>query len=409
MAIIGQLLTICIVYFYFKYPLPLTECLFIIAASAWLNIILIFSLVSHRILKHFEAGLQLGFDIIQLALLIYFTGGMTNPFAILLIAPTTIAAATLRRDIVIYLILLSFAAIVILHFYHLPLPWPTEFHLPNMYKNGLEFGVAIGILFTAIYSHKVAQEEMRLAEALIATQSILSKEQRLSALGGLAAAAAHELGTPLATIQLVSKELSRDVKDETLKEDITLIYDQSIRCRDILRNLTSHQVETDPTIEQLPIGQLLEEAVAKHNTNTNKAIVFDIEPKKQNDDLIVRRIPEITYGIGNYIENAISYANELVIIGCEWDNKFVKITISDDGKGFDPDILPRIGEPYVSTRGQGTIDAQKREGLGLGFFIAKTLIERTGGKVEFGNRQSPKTGAIISIIWSRDNLEYKAK
>lgn len=409
LAIVGQLLAISIVAFAMRYELPLTECFSAISASAWFNIVLAFALPSQRLLKNWEATAQIAFDILQLAYLLFLTGGVANPFILLLIAPTTIAASTLRPIWVVVLLTLASLSVWFLYYFSLPLPWGFEkgFEIPQLYRLGLAIGVLIGIYFTAAYAWRVSAEEGRLAEALIATQNILAREQRLAAVGGLAAAAAHELGTPLATIQLTAKEMTLDLPEGTAKEDAQLILDQSLRCREILRNLSSHSNVSDPTQTTISIGQLLEEAAGRHSSNNSKAIVFDLNPKKIDDSLIVRRMPEILYGMGNFIENALSYAKSKVTIHSEWDSRLIEVSIIDDGKGFDPDILPRLGEPYVSTRGQGTQGAKIREGMGLGFFIAKTLLERSGANISFGNRTGHNSGAIVRMVWSRDDLEIK--
>lgn len=408
LAIIGQTISIAIISFGFGYDLPLTTCFSAIAASAWFNIILAFALPSQRLLKQWEAAAQLAFDILQLAFLVYITGGIANPFAILLIAPATIAASTLRVHWVAILIALVLACVVILYNSPHPLPWDkaSQLVLLPLYKTGITTALITGVIFTSAYAWRVAAEESRLADALVATQAILAREQRLAAVGGLAAAAAHELGTPLATIQLTAKEMTRMLADGPDKEDAQLILDQSLRCREILRNLSMHNSFSDPTIVSLPIGLLLREAAERHSNNINKAIVYDIETKDA-EDLIVLRMPEIIYGLGNFIENAISYAKEKVIISSKWDSKYIIVKIIDDGKGFDPDILPRLGEPYVSTRTAGTVGAQTREGMGLGFFIAKTLLERSGAQISFGNQAGGKTGAIVRIVWTRSNIEQK--
>lgn len=409
LAIIGQLIAISFVAFGMRYKLPLTECFSAISASAWFNIVLAFALPSQRLLKNWEASAQIAFDILQLSYLLFLTGGVANPFVLLLIAPTTIAASTLRPVWVVTLMLLASISVWFLYSYSLSLPWEVEngLALPQLYKLGLTIGVLIGIFFTAAYAWRVSAEEGRLAEALIATQNILAREQRLAAVGGLAAAAAHELGTPLATIQLTAKEMTLDLPEGNAKEDAQLILDQSLRCREILRNLSSHSNVSDPTQTTISIGQLLEEAVGRHSSNNSKAVVFDLNPKKSDDNLIVRRMPEILYGLGNFIENGLSFASSKVTIYSQWDAKLIEVSIIDDGKGFDPDILPRLGEPYVSTRGQGTQGAKVREGMGLGFFIAKTLLERSGGNISFGNRTGQNSGAIVRIVWSRDDLEIK--
>ncbi len=409
LAIVGQLIAISVVAFGMRYKLPLTECFSAISASAWFNIVLAFALPSQRLLKNWEATAQIAFDMVQITYLLFLTGGVANPFVLLLIAPTTIAASTLRPVWVAFLLLLASGCVWLLYTYSLPLPWQIEngLSLPRLYKLGLTIGVLIGIYFTAAYAWRVSAEEGRLADALIATQNILAREQRLAAVGGLAAAAAHELGTPLATIQLTAKEMTHELPDGYAKDDAQLILDQSLRCREILRNLSSHTNFNDPTQTTIVIGQLLEEAVSRHSSNNSKAVVFDLNPKKPEDNLTVKRMPEILYGLGNFIENALSYANSKVTIHGEWDTRLIEVSIIDDGKGFDPDILPRLGEPYVSTRGQGTQGAKIREGMGLGFFIAKTLLERSGATISFGNRTGLNSGAIVRIVWSRDDLEIK--
>lgn len=411
LAIVGQTISIAIIAIVFGYDLPLTECFSAISASAWFNIVLAFALPSQRLLRQWEAAAQLIFDIFQLSFLLYLTGGISNPFVLLLIAPTTIAASTLRLNWISIILSIAILMVAILYQSPHPLPWEKgqEFMLLPMYKLGIAIGVSIGILFTAAYAWRVSAEEIRLADALIATQAILAREQRLAAVGGLAAAAAHELGTPLATIQLTAKEMTRALKDGPDKEDAELILEQSLRCREILRNLSAHNNFSDPTITSLPISQLLQEAAERHNSNTTKALLFDINPPQSDDELIVHRMPEIIYGLGNFIENAFFYAKSKVIISATWDNKIIKVKIIDDGRGFDPDILPRLGEPYISSRGQGTQGAQTREGMGLGFFIAKTLLERSGGQISFGNQTGNATGAIVKIIWFRDGLEHIKK
>ncbi|WP_240006523.1 ActS/PrrB/RegB family redox-sensitive histidine kinase [Pseudaquidulcibacter saccharophilus] len=408
LAIIGQSIAIIVVGFLFHFPLPLAWCFGAVAVSSWINIILAFALPSQRLLKSWEATTQLSFDLLQLTFLLYLTGGITNPFSVLVIAPATIAAATLRPRWVLFIVVLAMACVTFLHYNAMPLPWYQSYgiELPQLYKSGLAIGIIIGLLFTTAYAFRVSAEEMRLADALIATQKILAKEQQLAAVGGLAAAAAHELGTPLATIQLTSKEMVRDLKSGQSQEDAQLIYEQSLRCRDILRNLSLQKYITDPTVEKLPIGQLLQEAAGRHS-QIDKAVLFDINPPSEDAVLIVHRMPEVLYGLGNFIENGLQYAKEKLIIRCMWNNRVIEVEIVDDGRGFDPDILPRLGEPYVTTRGHGSSGAQIREGMGLGFFIAKTLLERSGGHVRFGNQASPKSGAIVRVVWSRDDLEYK--
>lgn len=408
LAIIGQAFAICIVAFIFGFRLPLTQAFSAIATSAWINIILTFAYPPQKLLKTWEAFIQILFDISQLTFLLYLTGGIQNPFIIMILAPVTIASATLTPRWIFVILLVSIACVTGLYFNYMPLPWFefSHFYMPPLYNIGIYISIIIALLFSSAYSFRVASEELRLAAALIATQNILSREQRLAAVGGLAAAAAHELGTPLATIQLTAKEMTLDLEEGQAKDDATLILEQALRCRGILRDLSAHKNISDPTVEKLGIGQLLEEAASRHE-KTNKAIVYYMQPPNEDENLIVRRMPEVLYGLGNLIENALGYANSKVTINCQWNNKNIEVNIIDDGKGFDPDILPRLGEPYVSSRHQGTVEAEKREGMGLGFFIAKTLLERSGAHLGFGNKTGTESGAIVKIIWSRSDLEFK--
>lgn len=406
LAIIGQASAVLIVYGVFGYDLPLAECLAAIAASAWLNISLAFALPSQRLVRQWEAAAQLVFDILQLAFLLSLTGGIENPFSLLFVAPATIAAATLQPRWTLSIIIVTLLCVGILTLVAEPLPWSPAggFALPDLYRFGLASAIAIGLLFTAVYSWRVSVEEARLADALIATQAILAREQRMAALGGLAAAAAHELGTPLATIQLTSKELSRSLPPGPDQEDAALINSQAERCREILRNLTAHRNHSDPTMDQLPLGQLLEEAGERHKGNSLKALLFDISSPPDEPELMLRRMPEALYGLGNLIENALEFAKTKVTVAADWDHRRVRVTVIDDGPGFDPDILPRLGEPYVTSRGEGTIGSENHEGLGLGFFIAKTLLERTGARVSFRNQASPEKGAVVRVEWSRIDI-----
>jgi two-component system, sensor histidine kinase RegB len=235
---------------------------------------------------------------------------------------------------------------------------------------------------------------------------VLAREQRLAALGGLAAAAAHELGTPLATIQVTAKELVRSLPDGSLdQEDAQLVLSQAQRCREILRKLSTNRDVTDPSVERLTLGQLLEEAAARHEDRGGKALLFDIHRPEDAPDLMVMRQPAVLYGLGNLIENALEFSTEAVTIFAKWDETSIQIIISDDGPGFDESVLDRLGEPYITTRGAGTSGSRQREGMGLGFFIAKTLLERSGAKVTFDNQTSPARGAQVRAVWARRDLE----
>jgi two-component system sensor histidine kinase RegB len=406
LAIAGQTVAVLFVHFGLGFKLPLLACLCVIGASAWLNVFLAFAHPNQRLTSAREATMQLAFDLAQLALLLGLTGGLNNPFVILFVAPVTIAAASLRPQYTMILGLFALCAIAMLAAFGLPLPWiPGEaFTLPPVFKLGLGAALVIGLVFTAVYAYRVSSEEERLADALTATQAVLAREQRLAALGGLAAAAAHELGTPLATIQVTAKEMTRELPEGPLLDDARLLVSQTERCRDILRRLSAGPDSGDVMVDRQTLGQLLEEAAGRHPDIPGA--ILRISTKGPGDDaaLVLKRTPEVLYGLGNLMQNAMEFAATTVEIKGEWDQKNVTISIGDDGPGFDSDVLPRLGEPYVTSRGQEEL-SDGYEGMGLGFFIAKTLLERSGATVNFRNKTPPDSGASVRIVWPRASIE----
>jgi two-component system, sensor histidine kinase RegB len=408
LALLGQMATVLVVHFTLGFQLPLLLCILAIGANAALNLFLSIALPVGRLVRQWEAAAQLTFDVLQLTFLLFLTGGIVNPFCLLLIAPVTVSAATLRPRWTLSLIGVTLVCVVALTATPFPLPWNPVggFVLPSVYRIAVAIAIGIGLLFTAGYAWRVAVEEGRLADALIATQEVLAREQRLAALGGLAAAAAHELGTPLATIQVTAKELARSLPAGSLdQEDAQLILSQAQRCREILRRLSDNREGSDLSVEHLTLGQLLEEAAARHSDQGTKALLFDIQRPEGAADLIMMRQPAILYGLGNLIENALEFSKQAVTIFAKWDEATVQVSISDDGPGFDESVLDRLGEPYLTTRGAGTSGSRQREGLGLGFFIAKTLLERSGAKVTFGNQIDGARGAVVRAVWARRDIE----
>jgi two-component system sensor histidine kinase RegB len=295
---------------------------------------------------------------------------------------------------------LTFACVGALAVWRLPLPWPegASFHIPALYQMGIAAAVLIGLGFTSVYAWRVAAEEERLNIALAAVQAVLSREQTLSALGGLAAAAAHELGTPLATIHLVAKEMARDLApDDPRAEDLNLLVSQSERCRSILSQLSANREQGDVMLMRAPIRALLEEIVTPH-----EGLGTDITIAVQGEGhLNVRRMPEIVHALGAIVENAVGFAQSRVDVEALWDAESIEVTVRDDGPGFAPGVLNRLGEPYLTER-----DAEGAAGgMGLGFFIAKTLLERTGAKLDVRNRRAPNQGAIVRARWPRAAIE----
>ncbi|MET0429322.1 MAG: ActS/PrrB/RegB family redox-sensitive histidine kinase, partial [Microvirga sp.] len=292
---------------------------------------------------------------------------------------------------------------------HRPLPWFADgrIELPFLYVSGVWTAILLGTAFTGIYAWRVAEEARQLAQALAATELVLAREQHLSQLDGLAAAAAHELGTPLATIALVAKEMDHAMpKDGPLAEDLRLLRDQVERCRTILTKLTSMDDQSG-FLETVSLRHLVEELVAPQ-----RALGFAIEviAEGRGPDPRGRRNPGLVYSLSNILDNAVDFAADTVTVAARWSPEEVSLEIRDDGPGFAPDVLLRVGEPYVTTRGAADRSAESHEGggLGLGLFIAKTLIERSGAELSFGNASPPATGAVTRIVWPRHAFERGA-
>jgi two-component system sensor histidine kinase RegB len=399
LAIVGQSVTVVFVAYWLKFPLPVSYCFALIACSAWLNLYLAFRYPAAHRLDPLAALAILIFDALQLVGLLFITGGLTNPFSPLMAVPVVISATSLPLRMTAVIGGLVVAAATLLVFYHLPLPWMegSQLVMPFIYVAGMWVAVVSSITFTAVYAYRVAQEARLLANALAATELVLQREQHLSALDGLAAAAAHELGTPLATIALVAKEMERALgADPRFQEDVTLLRSQSERCREILKRLTSLSSEGEAHLAQMPLTSLIEEVIAPHR---DFGVAIKLEPGERiGPEPVARRNPGVIYGLGNLVENAVDFAQSTVTVSWRWNAETVALTVIDDGQGFPSDILDRIGEPYMSTR-QG---AEPGGGLGLGLFIAKTLLERSGATMQFHNSFVKGQGAIVEIVWPRE-------
>ncbi len=397
-AVLGQILALVVVSQFLGFDYPLLACGLTVLASVIVNLVVTLKLPLDRRVSDFEAYMQLGFDIWQLAGLLWLTGGIVNPFSILFLAPVVTAATTLSRWVVLALGSMALTLSFGLVFYHHPLPWSPagSFDLPLVLKLGIWMAILVGASFTSFYAWRSTHESRKMAYALAAAEALLAHEQKLSALGGLAAAAAHELGTPLATIQVVAKEMSREVEPDTpLGEDAALILSQAQRCRDILEQLSRRGDEGDLIHDALSIEDLLEEA-AEPFINRDKDIV--ISCTGDNAEPVLKRRPELLYALKNYIDNGVDFATTRVELSAHWDAQDVTILIDDDGVGFDSALKSRLGQPYVSTRRR----AKTAGGLGLGLFISERLIRQTGGKVRY--LQSPLGGARIMAVLPRDRL-----
>ncbi len=415
LAIAGQLTAVLFANLVMDFPLPLGLCLAVIAASAWLNVFLTLRYRSTMRLPEWQAAVYFAIDLAQLAVLLFLTGGLQNPFALLFMAPVTISATTLSLRSTGLLLMQAFVYVTLLAWFHLPLPWypGEEVGLPPLFVTGHWIALLLGLGFIAAYAWRISQESRRMSAALSATQAVLARAQRLSALDGLAAAAAHELGTPLGTISLVSKELMRGGMSEAeMKEDLALLNSQAERCKEILSRLSRRPEDGDAIYSRLPLKALLDEVTRPHR---DMDVGFRMEVVAQTEGAAepeIWRRPEILYGLGNFIENAADFARSEVAISAYYDPNRIVVTIIDDGPGFAPDVIEKLGEPYVTTRPRRSAGkrgapaaADAHEGMGLGFFIGKTLLERTGATVAIANRHDAKPGAEVTITWPRRAIE----
>jgi len=404
LAVGGQSAALLVVHVGLGYPMPAGLAFAMVALSAWLNIFLKIRWPSAMRLSERAATLQLAYDILQMSGLLFLTGGLGNPFAFLLMAPVMVSATGLSARYTFILGILATICASLLAVFHLPLPWPVgnEFLLPVVYSVGIWIALVSTLGFMAVYAFRVAEEARQLADALAATELVLAREQHLNALDGLATAAAHELGTPLATIYLAAKELADEFEaGDPRAEDLDLIHSQAERCRGILRQLTSLSSDTDRTYQRMPVSQLLEDVIDPHR---GTGVAIHSNWTGTGPEPVGTRNAAIRYGLGNLVENAVDFAASRVDVTANWDDDSLSISIKDDGPGFAVDILGKIGDPYVSVRGKSP-QRDTGGGLGLGIFIAKTLLERTGAKLTLENVAPPQTGAHIRVSWPRAVFE----
>ena len=411
MAIVGQLAALTVADLVVGMQLPLGLCYLVVGVAVIGNLVASFVFPGNKRLSEAGAMLTLLFDLSQLAALLALTGGLNNPFALLILVPVTISAGALQLRTTFLLGLAAIGLISIISVFNLPLRFSdgTILQVPAVFEYGFWLSIVIGIMFLALYSRRVATEIRSMSDALLATQMALAREQKLTDLGGVVAAAAHELGTPLATIKLASTELVEELADRPdLREDAELIRAQADRCRDILRSM-GRAGKDDLHLRQAPLGAVLREAAEPH-LGRGKAVAFDVFPGTGGGDrqpTILRR-PEVIHGLRNLVQNAVDFARSQVWIDATWTDTFISVRIIDDGAGYPSHVLGRIGDPFVRSRSasQDTGQRPDYEGMGLGLFIAKTLLERTGANVTFGNRSDTGGGAAVSVRWP--NPVFKA-
>jgi two-component system sensor histidine kinase RegB len=407
-AVIGQTTAVLVVYLGLDFELPIWACLAVIALAGWLNVAL---RVRFRVTQRIEperAAWLLAFDIAEISILLFLTGGLENPFSFLLLAPVLLSATALPPRLTFLLGCFAAVCTTILAFYYYPLPWDADepFKLPPVYVMGVWLATLLALGFIGVHAWQLTEEARQLADALAATELVLAREQHLSQLDGLAAAAAHELGTPLSTITVIATELERAIEaDSPYADDIGLLREQAQRCRSILAKLTELESGGEP-FDRMPLSSLIEEVVAPHR-DFGVDIKVSLTPRDASEP-IGGRNPAILYGLGNLLENAVDFARERVDVKADWSADDIAVTITDDGPGFAPEILDRIGEPYVTSKRRRRMNVDvngEGGGLGLGFFIAKTLLERSGATLDFENRRSPEGGAVVRVRWGRTDFE----
>lgn len=403
-AVAGQLVTVLGAHYVLGYQLPIVATLAVIGVSVLLNLAAVLQGRTRVRLEDRDAAFYLAYDEVQLAVLLSLTGGLLNPFCMLLLAPLTVAATILSRRSIIRLTALTLLCTAVLALWHYPLPGPAEIApASSLYQIGVWLALSVSAIFVAAYVRNVSEEARRVGDALAASQMALAREQRVSALGALAAAAAHELGSPLGTIAVIAKELARELPpDGPWAEDLALLSSQTERCRQILAELARRpEIDGGAPYERLSLPALVE-AAAQPFQRPGIALRIE-EPAPAADGsppVVVRRAPELLHGLGSLLQNAIQFARREVTVRCDWTADEAHITIADDGPGFPPGLLSRIGEPYLSVR-EGDEDGTLH--MGLGIFIATTLLEHSGAQLSFANGRDG--GAVVAVRWPRIMFE----
>ncbi len=399
-AIVGQLFSVNIVYFYLNLNFPVFLCHIIIVIGLLTNLYLQFG-VKATLLKDLYSSSFLMYDIIQLSLLLFLTGGIFNPFAILLIVPTIVSSTFLSMGSTIILGSFTILFLFTLTFFNMPLPGMEEYILsfPNYYVTGILISLIIGLIFLSYFGIRFAGETKKRSDALNKLQQILAKEYELESLGGQAAAAAHSLGTPLATITVVVKEMRKDVGDNSkFTKDLDLLISQTKRCSEILKKISQKKIVSDEFLSSMSFENLLEEITKSFKESTEKNIKIDTN--KDINKIDIKKNPELVYGLRNFIGNAVKFANQEILISVISDNINLYILVEDDGPGFPEDIIKALGEPYIKSRSKLF---KNSAGLGLGTFLGKTLLERQSAIISFENGSSLK-GAKVKIKWSIKDL-----
>ena len=399
-AIIGQFIAINVVFFYLNLEFPIKVSLIVVFIGLLTNLYLQFKVKANQ-LKDTYASLFLLYDLFQLAILLYLTGGIFNPFSILLIIPAIVSSTFLSMGTTIILGFITSLILFTLTHYYLPLPGllTENFNVPSFYKFGILISILIGLIFLSYFGIRFAGETKKRSEALNKLQEVIAKEYELESLGGQAAAAAHSLGTPLATIAVVAKELKKEIGDnKDVSKDIDLLISQTKRCSEILKQISKKQIEEDIFLSSIKLEDLLEEIIDSFKETSSKKI--ELVSNDDNNKINIERTPEIIYGLRNFIGNAVKFSKSRVKINLTSDLEKIEIKVNDDGPGIPDDIIKKIGEPYIKSK---STELNPNSGLGLGTFLGKTLLEKQGAKLLF-RRNNDLGGALVVISWNPKNL-----
>jgi two-component system sensor histidine kinase RegB len=394
-AIFGQLIAINFVYYYFKLELPIIAAHIVVLIGLITNIILQFKIKENQ-LKDLNSAFFLIYDLLQLTLLLYLTGGITNPFSFLMIVPSIVSSTFLSMGTTIILGTLTIVSLFFLKNYHKILPGldAYSFSFPEYYVEGIFSSIIIGLIFLSYFGIRFSGETKKRTEALDKLQQVMAKEHQFESLGGLAAAAAHSLGTPLATISVVAKELKKEIGNNSKhSKDLDLLVSQAKRCSDILRKISRKEIKDDQFINIVKVEDLLEEIIISFKeTSEVKIDLISIEDKNK---INIKRAPELVYGLRNFIGNAVKFSKNRVKIILKSNENIIEIKINDDGPGIPEDIINKIGEPYIKSKSK---ELSLNSGLGLGTFLGKTLLERKKAKLFF-KRNGELGGASVLISW----------
>lgn len=413
-AIIGQIGAIFAAWLLYDIAIDVPLCLLTVGAAVAANLVAIFLFPENKRLTEAESLATLMFDVTQLALLLGLTGGLENPFALLIIVPVTIAATALQTRSTIFVGMVTIVMITMVALFAPPLVFSDGAILavPSLFRFGFWLSIVIGVVFLGVYTHRVATENHSMAEALVATQLALAREQKLTDLGGVVAAAAHELGTPLATIKLVSTELADELENVEHREDALLIREQADRCRDILQSM-GRAGKDDLHLRSAPLLAVLKEAAEPH-LERGKTVYFECLPGLGGAERqpTIYRYPELVHALRNLVQNAVDFAETSVWIDASWAESQLTVRVCDDGPGYPADVMGRIGDPFLAAK-RSEVARPGYDGMGLGLFIAKTLLERTGARLAFSNGGDPflnasegakRSGAIVEVTWPLGRL-----